>query len=174
MTTEPINFEQVCSAFKQYEDEFSGSLTEFILQYYSTSDSRFDFIKTARFLAEQFLCARPTWDQEDFMAVWEKSFSDLYTPDIETIRDMILSEKHPGSGRLEIKKYLRSDLPSDVDSRFIALFKTQARWQYDELIPFINDLGKDSKELDAIILKHGRVSTSKDIKFITPRSQLLD
>ena len=170
---DPINFELIWNNFQQYEDEFSQSLTEFILNYYSI-DGKIDFVKVSRFLAEQFLHAKALWDQEDFMAVWEKSLNDLYKPDFSDIKDMVLIEKHPGSGRLEIKKYLRADLPSDVDSRFIALFKTRQRWQYDELIPFIIDLGKDTKELDAIVLKHGRVSTSKDVRYITPRSQLLD
>ena len=118
--------------------------------------------------------ARPVWDQVDFVTMWEKSLNDLYTPNFSDIKDMLLIDKHPGSGRLEIRKYLRSDLPSDVESRFISLFKTRQRWQYDDLIPFIHDLGRDTKELDAIVLKHGRVSTSKDVRFITPRSQLLD
>lgn len=169
-----INFEIIWKSFQQYEDEFPQSLTEFILQYYSI-DGRFDFMKVSRFLAEQFLCARSVWDQEDFMTVWEKSLNDLYKPNFADITDMFLSERHPGSGRLEIKKYLRSNLPSDVDSRFIALFKTRQRWQYTDLIPFISDLGTDTKELDAIVLKHGRISLSKDgAKIITPRSQLLD
>lgn len=174
LVDEAMNFESIWTCFQQYEDEFSKSLTEFILQYYSTGEGKFDFIKVSRFLAEQFLCARPIWDQEDFMAAWEKSLNDLYKPEMNNIKDLLLIERHPGSGRLEIKKYFRSELPSDVDSRFIALFKTRSRWQYDELIPFISDLGKDSKELDAIVLKHGRVSTTKDVKYITPRSQLLD
>ena len=171
---EVLNYEAIWTCFQQYEDEFSQSLTEFILQFYSTVEGKFDFIKASKFLAEQFLCARPIWDLEDFKAAWEKSLHDLYQPEINTIKDLMLTERHPGSGRLEIKKYFRSELPSDVDSRFIALFKTRSRWQYDELIPFISDFGKDSKELDAIVLKHGRVSISKDVKYITPRSQLLD
>lgn len=174
LTDDAMNFEKIWKCFKQYEDEFSQSLTEFILQYYSNAEGKFDFIKASRFLAEQFLCARPIWDEEDFMSAWEKSLNDLSIPKMDNINDLLLVEKHPGSGRLEIKKYFRSDLPSDVDSRFIALFKTRSRWQYDELIPFINDLGKDSKELDAIVLKHGRVSITKDVRYITPRSQLLD
>lgn len=36
------------------------------------------------------------------------------------------------------------------------------------------DLGRDSKEVDGIVLKHGRVSTVKNVRFVTPRSQLLD
>lgn len=174
MVGEELNFGNIWKSFQQYEDEFSQSLTEFIIQFYSNSERKFNFIEASRFLAEQFLCAQPVWDQEDFMAAWEKSLNDLYKPEMSDIRDMILVEKHPGSGRLEIRKYLRNDLPSDIDSRFIALFKTRQRWQYDELIPFISDLGRDTKELDAIVLKHGRVSTSKDIRYITPRSQLLD
>jgi sister chromatid cohesion protein DCC1 len=171
---EPLNFENVWKCFQQYEDEFSQSLADFILQFYSNGVGKFDFIKASRFLAEQLLCARLVWDQEDFVAAWEKSLNDLYTPEMDNIKDLLLTERHPGSGRLEIKRYFRSDLPSDVESRFIALFKTRSRWQYEELIPFISDLGRDSKELDAIVLKHGRISTTKDVKFITPRSQLLD
>ena len=173
LSNDPIDFEIIWKAFQQYEDEFSQSLTEFVLKFHSI-DGKFDFVKVSRFLAEQFLHARPVWDQEDFMAVWEKSLNDLYKPNFSEIRDMLLVERHPGSGRLEIKKYLRRDLPSDVESRFISLFKTRQRWQYDDLIPFINDLGRDTKELDAIVLKHGRVSTTKDVRYITPRSQLLD
>lgn len=173
LTADPINFEFIWKSFQQYEDEFSQSLTEFILQYYSI-DGKFDFVKVSRFLAEQFLSARPVWDQEDFMVVWEKSLNDLYKPNFADIADMLLTERHPGSGRLEVKKYLRSELPSDVDSRFISLFRTRQRWQYDDLIPFIRDLGRDTKELDAIVLKHGRISVTRDVRFITPRSQLLD
>lgn len=174
LSNEPVDVEIVWKTFQQYEDEFSLSLTGFILQFYSDSSGKFDFIKVSRFLAEEFLCAQSVWDQEKFISVWEKSLNDLYKPEMIEIRDMVLVERHPGSGRLQLKKYLRTDLPSDVDSRFISLFKTRSRWNYDDLIPFISDLGKDTKELDAIVLKHGRVSMNKDIRFITPRSQLLD
>lgn len=171
---EPMNLEKFWTIFQQYEDEFPLYLTEFILQFYSSPDNKFSFLKASRFLGEQFLRARPLWDKEDFIFAWEKSLNDLYKPDISNINDMFLSEKHPGSGRIEIKKYFRTDLPSDAESRFISLFKTRSRWQYDELIPFITDLGKDTKELDAIVLKHGRVSTNKNVRYITPRSQLLE
>lgn len=174
LTDHPINFEKIWSSFRQYEDEFSQTLTGFILQFYSMKDGKFDFLNVSRFLAEQFLCARPVWDHEDFLEVWAKSLEDLYKPDMGIIRDMVLVERHVGSGRLEIRKYLRNELPSDVESRFISLFKTRSRWQYENLIPFISDLGKDTKELDAIVLKHGRVSMVKDVKYITPRSQLLE
>lgn len=50
---------------------------------------------------------------------------------------MILTDRHPGSGRVELRRFLRTDLPSDVEMRFIALFKTRSRWSYDELVPFI-------------------------------------
>ena len=169
-----INFDRFWPAFQQYEDEFNPALSQFILSFYSDSGNKFNFEKASQFLAEQFLSARPVWDFEDFMAVWEKAFNDLYKPEFVNIDNMVLCDKHPGSGRIEIRKYLRIDLPSNVDSRFIALFKTRNRWLYDELIPFIKDLGRDSKELDAIILKHGRVSTVNGTRFITPRSQLLD
>ena len=169
-----MKFEKIWETFQQYEDEFTSNLTEFILQFYSSSNGKFDFVKTSRFLAEQFLCARSVWDQEDFMTAWEKSLNDLFKPELSDIKDMFLSERHPGSGRMELRKYLRSELPSDVENRFIALFRTRPRWQYDDLVPFINDLGKDTKELDAIVLKHGRVSTTLGVRFITPRSQLLD
>ena len=174
LSDEPLKFEKIWETFQQYEDEFPSNLAEFILQFYSSSSGKFDFVKTSRFLAEQFLCARSVWDQEDFMTAWEKSLNDLFKPELSDIKDMFLSERHPGSGRMELRKYLRSELPSDVENRFIALFRTRPRWQYDDLVPFINDLGKDTKELDAIVLKHGRVSTTLGVRFITPRSQLLD
>ena len=50
---------------------------------------------------------------------------------------MILVEVHAGTGRNDLKAFFRTDLPSDVEARFIALFKTRARWLYDDLIPFI-------------------------------------
>ena len=139
LASEPLNIEAILQSFLQYDDEYSGTLLEFILKFYSNTSTNglFDFVKVSRFLAEQFLRAKPVWDLEDFMLAWEKSLCDLFKPDIDFIRDLMLIDKHPGSGRSEIKMLLRSDLPSDVDSRFIALFKIRSRWQYDELIPFI-------------------------------------
>lgn len=128
---------KIWSIFSQYEDEFTESLTSFILGHYSDTSRKLDIVKVMRFFAEQFLSARPLWDLEDFMLVWNRSFSELFKPDLKCISDMILVDKHPGSGRMEIRKYLRTDLPSEVEARFITLFKTKPRWQYEDLVPFI-------------------------------------
>lgn len=135
---DPINSELIWQAFKQYEDEFPKELTDFIVLHYTDcSDGKFNFVKLSRFLAEQLLSARAVWDCEEFLLAWEKSFNDLYQPEMENIKDLMLINEHPGSGRLELKRFLRSDLPSNVESRFISLFKTRSRWQYNDLIPFI-------------------------------------
>ncbi len=172
--SEPVEFERWWPALQQYEDEFPAELSKHIISCNVTETGILDADKIARFWAQELLKARNQWDLEDFMVAWERSLMDVIHPKTPLIADFILQERHPGSGRLEIRQYFRFNLPSDAESRFIALFKTKPRWQYDELIPFISDLGKDIKELDAIILKHGRFSTQKDVRFITPRSQLLE
>ena len=172
--SEPVEFERMWPALKQYEDEFPIELAQNIISCHVAQSGLLDSDKIARFLAQELLKARSQWDLEDFIESWERALVDLIHPTLPLIADFVLQERHPGSGRLEIRQFFRSNLPSDPENRFIALFKTKSRWQYDELIPFIADLGKDSKELDAIILKHGRFSTQKDVRYITPRSQLLE
>ncbi len=172
--TEPVEFDRIWSSFKQYEDEFPFELSKHVVSCHIGEGGLLDCDKISRFFAQELLKARSQWDLEDFMDAWERSLTDVIHPKLPLIADFILQERHPGSGRLEIRQFFRSNLPSDAENRFIALFKTKTRWQYDELIPFIADLGKDTKEHDAIILKHGRFSTQKDVRFITPRSQLLE
>ena len=172
--SEKLGFNQVWAAFRQYEDEFPEELTKHIFCSHLNAEGFVDTSKISRFFAQELLKARPHWDVEDFMDAWDRSLVDVIKPEMSHIADLNLKERHPGSGRMEMTKYFRSDLPSDPESRFIALFKTRARWQYEDLIPFIADFGRDPKELDAVILKHGRFSTQKDVRFITPRSQLLE
>lgn len=173
-SSEPINFDTIWAAFKQYEDEFPQDLTKHIISCYVNEIGVLDCDKIARFFAQELLKARNQWDVEEFLDAWGRSLMDVIQPQLQLIADCVLQERHPGSGRMEIRRFFRSDLPSDAESRFIALFKTKTRWQYDELVPFISDLGTDAKELDAIVLKHGRFSTQNDVRFVTPRSQLLE
>ena len=54
---DPINFELIWNSFQQYEDEFSQSLTEFILNYY-TIDGKIDFVKVSDSWLSNFACKK--------------------------------------------------------------------------------------------------------------------
>jgi Sister chromatid cohesion protein Dcc1 len=53
--------------------------------------------------------------------------------------------------------------------RFRQLFDVRAKWEKGEVMAYIDDLATGAKELDAVILKHARVSRVGKTVYLTNR-----
>jgi len=51
------------------------------------------------------------------------------------------------------------ELPQEPTARFNKLFSVRVKWTYAEIEPYICDLATPTQSLNALLLKHARVST---------------
>lgn len=108
-------------------------------------------------------------DLDEFLAEFSKSLEVI--PEIEPclshldglylMEDTALTKK--------IRFFPKSLLPFAAKERFHHLFSVRSKWNKTDILPFINELAGSTKEMDALILKHSRVSRVGKQIFLTNR-----
>jgi sister chromatid cohesion protein DCC1 len=68
-----------------------------------------------------------------------------------------------------IRYFPQSLLPTEAKNRFHDLFNIRHKWHKDDILPYIEDLASNHKELDPIILKFARISKLGENVFLTSR-----
>lgn len=167
--TEVLSRQAVKRKFMEdFYDEFNESLLEQVFlvfddpEHYTENmdDWKVSEKKVCRFYANELLKARHDWLLTDLLQAWKKLVGD-FLPDISMLRGLAILDDHPVSGQNEFRVTYFSveDLPSNPQERFKLLFQTRPRWQYDDLLPFIEGLAESESKLQSIIIKFCRRST---------------
>ncbi|GJJ68095.1 sister chromatid cohesion protein DCC1 [Entomortierella parvispora] len=97
---------------------------------------------------------------EVFVKEWEKSLHGHFQADLVCLAGECIVELDRVIDRNQtiksIRYFSKSHLPNDPAMRFTALFEIKAKWEAQEIRPFLRDLVLDEKKLDILLLKHAR------------------
>ena len=66
-----------------------------------------------------------------------------------------------------IKRFPLGSLPQDAPSRFAALFAEQQRWEWEELVPYVQSLQGPGQTAEALLLKYARASQQRPTDPVT-------
>jgi sister chromatid cohesion protein DCC1 len=68
-----------------------------------------------------------------------------------------------------IKYFPKQILPVEAKQRFQELFKVRSKWNKAEILPYIDDLAGNLKELEPLIIKYCRISRQGENTFCSSR-----
>ncbi|KAJ3023673.1 Sister chromatid cohesion protein DCC1 [Thoreauomyces humboldtii] len=134
-------------------EHFSDSSTDGV---YEISASRI-----SRFFGEQLLAnaeARKT-HLHRFKTQWRSVVPDVLAVDLSMLHGLyLLEDEAMGPTGTTIVYFPKDQLPLDAKARFEMLFQVRKKWTRSDVLPYISDLAPSTKQLDAILLKYGRMS----------------
>ncbi len=94
-----------------------------------------DDTKVCLHYAKLLLRDSAKWKLEEFMKEWQRTTPAGIEPSIEMLRGEALVEKLGPESWLQL--YSISSLPTKPADRFSALFKERAKWEWDDLEPYL-------------------------------------
>lgn len=166
-----IPVRQMCATLQ--EDGHDGRLVIHCLEQYGTSTTgtgadKGDFYvlneaDVCRYFGIKMLKESATWPLDQFLLEWQESVPEGLQPELAMLKGDGLISKHP----LSIKYFPVDELADEPESRFRALFKERARWEWDDLEPYVHGLAAPGQSVEALLLKHARMSQGKPTDPIT-------
>jgi sister chromatid cohesion protein DCC1 len=158
--------------------EYDSKILLHILAMYGTKANakwQLDLKKLSIFRAKQLLTLGEKgksgdWRLADFITSWQDSIPEGAPVDIELLRGLAVVVQQ---GKETMLHYLSAvDLCSIADpkERLQRLFKVQAQWTLNDLLPYLADLAPNSTAVQSIVLKHARaVATATGATFYCVR-----
>jgi sister chromatid cohesion protein DCC1 len=113
-----------------------------------------DDTKVCLHYAKLLLRDSAKWKLEEFMKEWRRTTPAGMEPSIEMLRGEALVEKLGPESWLQL--YSISSLPTKPADRFSALFKERAKWEWDDLEPYLRDMQTPGQSVEAMLLKYTR------------------
>jgi sister chromatid cohesion protein DCC1 len=173
---ESLNFDELSliEVYRSMEEDsdFSIDIVETILKKFATGEEEpftLDKTKVATWYGIESLrkhCNSKMIDVSDFLFKWK---SDL-PPFFECPIDIPLLKGHfvtPLPERIQCISKL--ELPSDIQSRLKHLFKLQATWELQDIVPFIEEFNLKGVKHENFIMKYARKKKQGKKIFISQR-----
>ncbi|KAJ3142627.1 Sister chromatid cohesion protein DCC1 [Physocladia obscura] len=105
---------------------------------------------------------------ENFMDQWSKVTPSIFKPSLDYLQGLYILDE-VSEIDCYIKYFPKSKLPAAAKERLEQLFHERRKWKATDIMPYIKDLAENSKKLDLILLKYGRVSKIGNIVYYTSR-----
>lgn len=109
------------------------------------------------YLVKLFLEKEP-WQQEKLLERWKDVVPYGMTPNIKMLSGIALSDESPHGG-LEWRYVPKESLSPNHNERFEELFNLRARWEEDDIAPYVNFILNPGEKLDRVLLKYTRIIT---------------
>ncbi|CAO3652725.1 unnamed protein product [Cunninghamella blakesleeana] len=122
-----------------------------------------DDYKVGRFLGTIILESEKgrEWKIEDFEDYWERLIKIVLDikPDISILKGLYYTTERQviQKNQLYITYFPVYELPTEPSERFTRLFSEKSRWSPDDIFPYVDDIARDEKHRDALLLKFTRL-----------------
>ncbi|KAH3684921.1 hypothetical protein WICPIJ_004118 [Wickerhamomyces pijperi] len=140
-------------------NDFSMDIVETILKKFSKTKQEpleFDNVKVAKWYGVEALrkfATRSAIHLDDFLMKWKTEFPPFFECPI----DIPLLKGQYVSPVKDTVLYLSKDsLPNEVQARLKVLFKHQAVWDIEDIIPFVEEFNVKKLKFDSFIMKFAR------------------
>ncbi|GBN04216.1 Sister chromatid cohesion protein DCC1 [Araneus ventricosus] len=107
--------------------------------------------------AEVLLRSSGKFHLQDFLESWQRSVPEGMKCDLKQLRGLALTDL---TSRPEVIFHFPSqNLPENIKERFEILFKVKEKWEYDEIVPYLEDRTYPGNDVKALLIKYTREST---------------
>ncbi|KAL4439418.1 hypothetical protein ABPG77_008747 [Micractinium sp. CCAP 211/92] len=131
-----------------------------------------DEVAVCLHFARSLLLAQPDWELSEFEAMWQRAVPEGMLPALEMLRGEALLYgggvgPHGLPSPRRIKHFPLAALPADAPGRFAALFAERARWEWEDLAPYIQSLRGPGQTAEALLLKYARATQQRPTDPVT-------
>ncbi|CAG9863292.1 unnamed protein product [Phyllotreta striolata] len=149
----------LCKLFEKYTEE-SKEIDGTILYKYKDWE-------VCKFYAEFLLHQTDKFHLEEFLQAWHKSVPEGMVPDESMLNGIAIIDRK--STPNVIWAFKDSDLPENIDERFMILFETKEKWTVPEITPYIKPLATHKLDVNALLAKHARGSMENNVKYYSSK-----
>ncbi|KAL4437232.1 hypothetical protein ABPG75_004371 [Micractinium tetrahymenae] len=131
-----------------------------------------DEVAVCLHFTRSLLQAQPDWELSDFEEAWQRAVPEGMLPALDMLRGEALLYggglgPHGLPSPRRIKHFPLSALPADAPGRFAALFAERARWEWEDLAPYIQSLRGPGQTAEALLLKYARATQQRPTDPVT-------
>ncbi|GFT07144.1 sister chromatid cohesion protein DCC1 [Nephila pilipes] len=112
--------------------------------------------------AEVLLRSSGKFHLQDFLESWQRSVPDGMKCDLKQLRGIALTDLT--SKPEVIFHFPCENLPENIKERFEILFKIKEKWEYNEIVPYLEDRTYPGHDVKALLIKYTRESTKNGKK----------
>ncbi|KAF8797316.1 Sister chromatid cohesion protein DCC1 like protein [Argiope bruennichi] len=117
--------------------------------------------------AEVLLRSSGKFHLQDFLESWQRSVPEGMKCDLKQLRGLALTDL---TNRPEvIFHFPTQNLPENIKERFEMLFKVKEKWDYDEIVPYLEDRTYPGNDVKALLIKYTRESTKDGRKMYSSK-----
>ncbi len=174
LALDSLHLEALSASLSEHEIP-AQVLASTLKRYSDPSDTQTKFAlsaqKVARAFGHRVLRQKGRMPLPAFLTLFNAAVPDTIKARLSDLDSLYILE--PAGTSVDIVYFPLSALPCGPQQRFAALFGVRAKWDREEMLPFISGLAASQKELDAMILRFARVSRAGGKVFLTNRHTLL-
>ncbi|KAK3915302.1 Sister chromatid cohesion protein DCC1 [Frankliniella fusca] len=123
--------------------------------------------RICKVLGEVLLRPAGKWNLQEFLTAWQQSVPEGMVTNMKYLEGVAIKDT---SCQPQVVRYFPEwDLPEDIGERFKVLFKAREKWTVDEIRPYIERLTTSKMNVNALLTKHARASTSNGMKYYSAR-----
>lgn len=117
--------------------------------------------------AEVLLRSSGKFHLQDFLESWQRSVPEGMKCNLKQLRGLALTDL---TSRPEVIFHFPShNLPENIKERFGILFKVKQKWEYDEIVPYLEDRTSPGNDVKALLIKYTRESTKDGKKMYSSK-----
>ncbi|GIY49184.1 sister chromatid cohesion protein DCC1 [Caerostris darwini] len=117
--------------------------------------------------AEVLLRSSGKFHLQNFLESWQTSVPEGMKCDLKQLLGLALTDR---TSRPEVIFHFPSEnLPENVKERFEFLFKIKPKWEFDEIVPYLEDRTYAGNDVKALLIKFTRESTKDGKKMYSSK-----
>ncbi|XP_034102388.1 sister chromatid cohesion protein DCC1 [Drosophila albomicans] len=121
----------------------------------------------ARIVAQNILQPTLRFRNEEFMNTWQEALPEGMCCKLEYLRGLGILDKE--GAQPCIRSLAEEQLPSNINDRMRALFKTKRKWTLDEMEPYIDCFTTPTLSVSTLLAKHARSLTEGGIRYFVSK-----
>ncbi|XP_034478107.1 sister chromatid cohesion protein DCC1 [Drosophila innubila] len=121
----------------------------------------------ARIVAQNILQPGLRFRNEEFMNTWQEALPEGMSCKLEYLRGLGILDRE--GAQPCIRSLAEEQLPSNINDRMRALFKTKRKWTLDEMEPYIDCFTTPTLSVSTLLAKHARSLTEGGIRYFVSK-----
>lgn len=128
---------------------------------------RYKQYDVCKFFARVLLHNAGKFNFQEFLQAWQESVPEGMTTALEMLEGIAIIDKT--SIPNVIYAFEEEKLPENINERFEVLFHAKEKWTVPEITPYIQKMTTEKTDVNAILAKYARASTSKGVKYYSSK-----
>ncbi|XP_037715860.1 sister chromatid cohesion protein DCC1 [Drosophila subpulchrella] len=121
----------------------------------------------SRIVAQNILQPGLRFRNEEFMRTWQEALPEGMSCQLKYLRGLGICDKE--GAQPCIRSLAEEQLPTNINDRMKALFKTKQRWTMEEMEPYIECFTTPTLSVSTLLAKHARSLTDGGVRYFVSK-----